>query len=113
MNVSEAEGILAKYSAVSDVDFRIDPALVTDESLNDIRYMIRDFAKAKQNLEEANSRNSWKNNSMPEMNQEKKQDMIAYSALVALPQFFLMFWMLYTFYWFIVYIYQFYSIDIL
>ncbi len=77
MNVSEAEEILAKYSAVSDVDFRIDPAVGTDESLNDIRYMIRDFAKAKQNLEEANSRNSWKNNSVPEMNQEKKQDVSA------------------------------------
>ena len=77
MNTSEAEGILAKYSAVSDIDFKVDPAVVTDENLNNIRYMIRDFAKAKQNLEEANSRNSWKSNSVPEINQEKKQDVSA------------------------------------
>ncbi|MCR5120188.1 MAG: hypothetical protein K6B44_11295 [Lachnospiraceae bacterium] len=64
----------------SDIDFRMDKAdvsRITEDDLKGIRQMIREFARTKQNLEEEGSRNTWKNNSVPETDRDKKQDVSA------------------------------------
>ena len=62
-----------------DIEFRMDKAdvsRITEADLKKIRQMIGEFAKAKQNLEEAGSRNTWKSNAA-EPDQDKKQDVAA------------------------------------